>query len=390
MRSHRLDELPPYLFVEIDRLKDAYRRSGREVLDLGIGDPDIGAPPELIERLRASLEHTRHHRYPPDRGLPQLTGAIRRWAQKYYGVSLNDDEVLVTIGSKEAIGHLPLAIADVGDVVLVPDPGYPVYYSSAVLAGARPVRFPLEESNQYWPDFESFDPAAVDRSALLYLNYPNNPTAAVAGFDQFREALEWCRVNGIVLVHDAAYSEITFDSRADVLFPVARDSGVPYIELFSFSKTFSITGWRVGFAVGSPDVVSALAAVKANIDSGVFGAVQEAVAGVLENHFEVITSHTRAVYRERRDLLARSLEQAGLSFTIPQATFYFWIRTPNGGDSIPFCRSLLEETGIIATPGVGFGGHGEGFFRLSITTEIDTIREAGRRLEARSTRFGAT
>lgn len=390
MRSHRLDELPPYLFVEIDRLKDTYRRSGREVLDLGIGDPDIGAPPELIERLRASLEQSQHHRYPPDRGLPGLTEAICRWARKYYGVSLNDDEVLVTIGSKEAIGHLPLAIADFGDVVLVPDPGYPVYYSSAVLAGARPVRFPLEESNRYWPDFESFDPTAVERSTLLYLNYPNNPTAAVAGFDQFREALEWCRLNGIVLVHDAAYSEITYGSRAAVLFPVARDSGVPYIELFSFSKTFSITGWRVGFAIGSPDVVSALAAVKANLDSGVFGAVQEAVAGVLENHFELITSHTQAIYRERRDLLARSLERAGLSFTVPQATFYFWIRIPDGNDSISFCRSLLEETGIVATPGVGFGVHGEGFFRLSITTDIDTIREAGKRLEARSARFGAT
>lgn len=390
MRSHRLDELPPYLFVEIDRLKDAYRRSGREVLDLGIGDPDIGAPPELIEHLRASLEHNQHHRYPPDRGLPQLTEAIRRWARKYYDVSLNDDEVLVTIGSKEAIGHLPLAIADSGDVVFVPDPGYPVYYSSAVLAGARPVRFPLEESNRYWPDFRSFDPAAVDGSTLLYLNYPNNPTAATADFDQFREALEWCRLNGVVLVHDAAYSEITYGSRAAVLFPVARDSGVPYIELFSFSKTFSITGWRVGFAIGSPDVVSALAAVKANLDSGVFGAVQEAVAGVLENHFERISSHTQAVYRERRDLLARSLKRAGLSFTVPQATFYFWVRIPDGSDSISFCRSLLEETGIVATPGVGFGGRGEGFFRLSITTDIDTIREAGKRFEDRSARFGST
>ncbi|HUV37564.1 MAG TPA: aminotransferase class I/II-fold pyridoxal phosphate-dependent enzyme, partial [Patescibacteria group bacterium] len=222
------------------------------------------------------------------------------------------------------------------------------------------------------------------RASLLFLNYPNNPTAAMADEDRFREALEWCRTQGIVLAHDAAYSEITFGRRAAALFPVARGSGVPYIEFFSFSKTLSITGWRIGFAIGSPDVISALATVKANLDSGVFGAVQEAVADVCENHFESIASRMQAVYRERRDALVPSLERAGLSFTVPDATFYFWIRTPRGQDSIGFCRLLLEETGIVSTPGVGFGDHGEGFFRLSITTDIDTIRAAGQRLEARS------
>lgn len=384
MRSHRLDQLPPYLFVEIDRLKESYCTSGREVLDLGIGDPDLGAPRELITSLRASLDRPEHHRYPPGRGHPRLIEAIRGWAVRNHGVSIEEGEVLVTIGSKEAIGHLPLAVANSGEVVLVPDPGYPVYYSSAVLAGARPIRLPLGESNQYWPDFGTVDAATAKRAALLYLNYPNNPTAAMAGEDQFSEAVEWCRAKGIVLAHDAAYSEITYGRRAALLFPVARGSGVPYIEFFSFSKTLSITGWRIGFAIGSPDVVSALATVKANLDSGVFGAVQEAVADVCENHFESITSRVRAAYRERRDELVGSLERSGLSFTIPDGTFYFWIRTPRGQGSIPFCRRLLEETGIVATPGVGFGDHGEGFFRLSITTDIDTIRTAGKRLEARS------
>lgn len=384
MRSHRLDQLPPYLFVEIDRLKESYRSSGREVLDLGIGDPDLGAPRELIASLRTALDRPEHHRYPPGRGHPRLIEAIRRWAGRRHGVSIDQAEVLVTIGSKEAIGHLPLAIANHGDVVLVPDPGYPVYYSSAVLAGAEPIRIPIEESNRYWPDFGTIDAAAANRASLLYLNYPNNPTAAMADADSFREALEWCRTHDIVLVHDAAYSEITYGERAAALFPVARGSGVPYIEFFSFSKTLSITGWRVGFAIGSPDVVSALATVKANLDSGVFGAVQEAVADVCENHFESITSRMHAVYRERRDALVPSLERAGFSYNVPDGTFYFWIRTPHGEDSIRFCRVLLEETGIVATPGVGFGPHGEGFFRLSITTDIDTIRAAGRRLEARS------
>jgi len=384
MRSLRLDQLPPYLFVEIDGLKESYRRSGREVLDLGIGDPDLGAPPELIESLRAALDRPEHHRYPPGRGYPRLVEAIRRWAERHHGVSIDGGELLVTIGSKEAIGHLPLAVVNQGDAVLVPDPGYPVYYSSAVLAGAEPVRLPLEESNRYWPDFGTVHPATARRASLLFLNYPNNPTAAMADEDRFREALEWCRTQGIVLAHDAAYSEITFGRRAAALFPVARGSGVPYIEFFSFSKTLSITGWRIGFAIGSPDVISALATVKANLDSGVFGAVQEAVADVCENHFESIASRMQAVYRERRDALVPSLERAGLSFTVPDATFYFWIRTPRGQDSIGFCRLLLEETGIVSTPGVGFGDHGEGFFRLSITTDIDTIRAAGQRLEARS------
>lgn len=384
MRSHRLDQLPPYLFVEIDELKESYRRSGREVLDLGIGDPDLGAPPELVASLRASLDRPEHHRYPPGRGHPRLIEAIRRWAERRSGVSIDDGEVLVTIGSKEAIGHLPLAVANHGDAVLVPDPGYPVYYSAAVLSGAEPIRLPLEESNQYWPDFGTVGAAAAKRAALLYLNYPNNPTAAMADENQFREAVQWCSANGIVLVHDAAYSEITYGRRAALLFPVARGSGVPYIEFFSFSKTFSITGWRIGFAIGSPDVVSALATVKANLDSGVFGAVQEAVADMCDNHFETITSRVQTAYRERRDALVSSLERTDLSFTVPDGTFYFWIRTPRGQESIPFCSSLLEETGIVATPGVGFGDHGEGFFRLSITTDIDTIRTAGKRLEDRS------
>ena len=263
---------------------------------------------------------------------------------------LDSDEVLITIGSKEAIGHLPLAVVDQGDVVLVPDPGYPVYYSSAVLAGAEPVRFPLEESNRYWPDFGSIDAATVDRAVLLYLNYPNNPTAAMADEERFREALEWCRTHDIIPAHDAAYSEITFGGPSVTLFPLAREAGIPYIEFFSFSKTFSITGWRIGFAIGSPGVVSALATVKDNLDSGVFSAVQEAVADVCENHFESIISRMKAVYRRRRDALAESLERAELRFDVPDGTFYFWIHTPRGRDSMAFCRLLLEETGIVATP----------------------------------------
>jgi len=386
MQSRRLRELPPYLFVEIDRKKASYAASGRRVLDLGIGDPDLGAPSELIEALTGALAKTSHHRYPPGRGLRVLIDSVRRWALSHHGVSLDDDEVIVTIGSKEAIGHLPLAIVDPGQAVLVPDPGYPVYHSAAVFAGAQPVPVLLRESNGWWPDLERVNPSDLERARLVWLNYPNNPTAATAGPERWREAVEFSARTGVVLAADAAYGEIFFGERPAALFPIAREAGVPYIEFFSFSKTFSITGWRIGFAIGSPPVVSALAHLKANVDSGAFGAIQEAVAAALGEPYDRITSGIMATYRERRDLLAGFLERGGYSFAVPGATFYFWVRVPGGGSSIEYCGRLLEETGIVATPGVGFGAGGEGYFRLSITAATDTIREAGEALERRGAR----
>jgi LL-diaminopimelate aminotransferase len=378
MQSKRLDSLPPYLFVEIDRLKKSFEESNRQVLDLGIGDPDMGPPPELIDALVRALSRPEHHRYPPDRGLPVLIEAVRIWAELHHGTSLDESEILVTIGSKEAIAHLPLAVVDPGDTVILPDPGYPVYNSSAAFAGARVRRFTLRASNGFLPDF-----ARIERrgAKLIYLNYPNNPTSAMSGRALFSDACAFCSEGGIVLVNDAAYSEITYDRRFEPLFPVAREKAIPYIEFFSFSKTFSITGWRVGFAIGSPEVIDALARIKTNIDSGAFGAIQEAVAVMMTDHFVPASERVRRVYGERKALLTKSLERTKLEFTPPEATFYFWIRTPDGRGSIEFCKILLEETGIVATPGVGFGEKGEGYFRLSLTADTNTVREAGRRLE---------
>jgi LL-diaminopimelate aminotransferase len=387
MRSKRLEQLPPYLFDEIDGLKESYIRSGREVLDLGLGDPDLGAPGELVESLKKAVEVVRYHRYPPGRGLARLVDAIRKWAEDSHGVRLAPDEVLVTIGSKEAIGHLPLAVVNPGDGVLVPDPGYPVYNASAVFAGARSVRFPLKEKNTYFPDFGAFDRGDLRKARLLFLNYPNNPTAAMAGEDHFKEAIGFCRRHGLILANDAAYIEIRYGKPAVPLFPAAKKAKAPFIEFFSFSKTFSITGWRIGFAVGSPEVISALAQVKANLDSGVFCAIQEALAEVMEGGMQRLTERITAVYRERRDMLAGSLARSGLEFSPPEATFYFWVKNPTHMNSIDFCRFLLEEMEIVATPGVGFGAQGEGYFRLSITTGDDTIREAGSRLETLQSRL---
>ena len=389
MQSKRLDSLPPYLFVEIDRLKRSFAGSGRRIYDLGIGDPDIGPPGALTEALVSALSRPEHHLYPPDRGTPLLIEAIRSWAERRHGTSLDPSEILVTIGSKEAIGHLPLAVVDPGDSVIVPDPGYPVYNSSAIFAGASVHRVPLEESGGFLPDLEALEDTMPARARLLYLNYPNNPTSAMADRSFFEEACDLCGRNGVILVNDAAYSEITYGKPFEPLFSVARGRDIPYIEFFSFSKTFSITGWRIGFAIGSPDVVAPLARIKANLDSGVFGAIQEAVARVMNDHFEDVLGETMEIYSERRSLLAASLGRTELRFESPEATFYFWIRTPGGRGSIEFCRELLDGTGIVATPGIGFGGHGEGFFRLSLTAGTETVREAGVILEEYMSRSGS-
>ncbi|MGD1049252.1 MAG: aminotransferase class I/II-fold pyridoxal phosphate-dependent enzyme [Candidatus Krumholzibacteriaceae bacterium] len=389
MRSKRLEQLPPYLFVEIDRLKDSVLRSGRSVLDLGIGDPDLGAPPELVEALARAISDTRHHRYPPGRGLVRLIDAVRSWALRRHGAAIDRDEVLVTIGSKEAIAHLPLAIVNPGESVLIPDPGYPVYHSAAVFAGASCVTMPLDAATCFRPRFDELASRDLSGARLMFLNYPNNPTSAVADRAFWREAIEFCRSRRIALASDAAYGEIWYEEPTVPVFPLAREAGIPYIEFFSFSKTFSVTGWRVGFAVGSSEIIAALSQLKNNIDSGVFGAIQEAVADTMERHYDAIMPRIRAAYRARRDVLAAHLARSGLSFAVPAATFYFWIRTPRGESSMEFCRFILEECGIVATPGVGFGANGEGYFRLSITADTETVREAGRRIEALRARTAA-
>ena len=380
MQSDRLRKLPPYLFVEIDRRKSEYVRSGRRVLDLGVGDPDLDAPESLRRRLAGELDTKGYNRYPPDAGLPLLKAAIRAWAAGKYGIEPGDDEILVTIGSKEAIAHLPLATVDPGETVLVPDPGYPVYNSSAVFAGAVVERMPLREACSFLPDLEALEGGGSGKPALMFLNYPNNPTSATAGADFFDRAMSYCRERGCILVNDAAYSGIVFEGDCQPLFPQARRGGAEYVEFFSFSKTFSITGWRIGFAIGSPAVISALARLKSNVDSGVFPAIQAAVAGLLAEEYDEVTGSIISVYRRRRDILSAGLGKAGFTHRPPRATFYFWLPVPQGGDSIGFCGRLLEETGIVATPGVGFGACGEGYFRLSLTAPTAIIEEAAERL----------
>lgn len=376
MQSLRLEKLPPYLFTEIDKLKNSFMESGKDILDLGIGDPDFGPPEQLVDSLKAALDNNEFHRYPSGCGLPHLKRAIRGSIKSRYGIELEDKEILVTIGSKEAIGHLPLAVTNPGDIVLIPDPGYPVYNSSAVFAEAVPYPIPLKESSGYWPEFGKIDPEVLEKTKLIYLNYPNNPTSAVSDKAKFAQAVEFCKENDIILANDAAYSEISFDKPPELLFPTARNAGISYLEFFSFSKSLSIAGWRVGFAVGSEKVISALSRMKANIDSGVFSAIQEAIAVILESDFENINHDIMTIYRERREILSAGLDKAGFDYLLPEATFYFWVKVPGGARSMQFCKYLLKETGIICTPGVGFGRYGEGYFRLSLTADTRVIKRA--------------
>jgi len=382
MQSEKISKLPPYLFEEIDRVRESLLSSGREVLDLGIGDPDLGATEPLLESLRQSLEIPEYHRYPPGIGLPDLRASILELLKRRYGQSLSENEIIITIGSKEAIGHFPLAVVNPGDSVLIPDPGYPVYYSSAVFAGADACRMPLRKENGYWPDFKELSEEKLSGAALMYLNYPNNPTSRTATGERFDEAVEFCRDREIILANDAAYSDIYYHHPPEVLFPRAREAGIPYIEFFSFSKTLSITGWRIGFAVGSPEEIAALSSLKANIDSGVFGALQRAVSQVLDSCFEEVTGEIREVYRRRREVLKNGLDRAGFNYSAPEATFYFWVEVPGNRNSMDFCRELMEDSGIIATPGIGFGSCGEGYFRLSITADDEIIERAAGRLSA--------
>ncbi|MBI3332571.1 MAG: LL-diaminopimelate aminotransferase [Candidatus Omnitrophica bacterium] len=377
--AQRLKRLPPYLFVQIDALKERMLRQGREVIDMGVGDPDEPTPGFVLKAMVKALKDARNHQYPSNRGLEAFRVAIARWTRRRFGVPLDPDtEILPLIGSKEGIAHLPLAYVNPGDRVLVPDPCYPPYRTGTILAGGRPVSVPLLKKNQFLPDLEALRRQAPG-AKLLFLNYPNNPTAAVADLGFFRDLVRFSRRTGVPVCHDAAYSEIHFDRPRPPSFlqvPGAKEVG---IEFHSLSKTFNMTGWRVGWACGNREMISALAKVKSNIDSGVFQAVQMAGLKALEdpgNHL----SRMLGIYERRRDLLVRALQKAGWPVAPPKATFYLWAPIPGDRRSQEVAAAIMEGTGIVATPGVGFGERGEGYVRFSLSVPTRRVQEAARRL----------
>lgn len=378
-----MEQLPPYLFARISELIETQRARGVDVISFGIGDPDLPTPPHIVEALQAAAERPANHRYPETEGLPAFREAVARWYRTRHGVELDPQaEVVSLIGSKEGIAHLPLCLIDPGDVSLVTDPGYPVYEIGTMFAGGETVHLPLREADGWLPRLAEIDPAVARRARILWLNYPGNPTGAVADLDFFAHAVDWARAHDVVIAHDLAYSEVSYDgyvAPSILEVPGARDVA---IEFNSLSKSYNMTGWRVGMAVGNAQVVGALRTVKSNLDSGIPQAIQEMAIAALDGPQDGVAERNE-VYRRRRDRVVATLRELGLHVDPPRAALYVWARLPAGEhDSAAYAQRLVEATGVVVTPGRGYGAAGEGYIRLSLTLPDDRIDEGLRRLGA--------
>ena len=379
-RAARIEQLPPYLFAELDRKVAARRAEGVDVISLGVGDPDLPTPAHVVEALAEAARDPSTHRYPSYYGLPAFREAIAGFYERRFGVGLNPQtEVLPLIGSKEGLAHLSFALVDRGDRALVPDPGYPVYAISTALAGGEAVPMPLTAEHGFLPNLAALQVPAG--TSLLWLGYPSNPTGAVADLAFFEEAVAVARRQDLLLCHDAAYSEITFDgyvAPSVLQVPGAKDVAV---EFGSLSKTYNMTGWRLGYVVGSPEAIEALGTLKTNLDSGIFDAVQRAgVAALTGPQHHVVTM--REVYRRRRDTVVSAFVEAGIPVKAPLGSIYVWVPVPAGQTSQGFAEELLDRVGVVVAPGTGYGAHGEGFVRVSLTVADDRLAEAMRRIRA--------
>ncbi len=378
--AKRVQQLPPYLFVGISRIIAAKRAQGIDVVDFGIGDPDIPTPEPVLDALKSGSDKPANHRYPESEGLPEFRQAVTDWYGRRFGVELDPaTEAINLIGAKEGIGHAALCFIDPGDIALVPDPAYPVYSIGTMFAGGESHYVPLLEKNAWLVDFQEISTEAAKRAKVLWLNYPNNPTGAVASVRFFQEAVEFAREFDLYLLHDACYTEVTYDGYvAPSILQVegARDMSM---EFHSLSKTANMTGWRVGMAVGNSDMVNALMRVKSNLDSGLSQANQEMGIAALGLPEEWIAANN-AIYRQRRDKLVGGLQAIGLDPNTPEAGLYIWSPTPPGYTSAEFAELLLNELDMVVTPGTGYGPSGEGYIRLSLTTPDEKVDEGLRRL----------
>ena len=365
--SQRLDHLAPYLFVEINKKIAEKRARGEEVISFGIGDPDIPTPDNVIDKLCETAREPANHRYPETEGLPVLRQAMAAWYQRRFGVTLDPNtEILPLIGSKEGIGHMAFCLLDSGDVALVPDPAYPVYAVSAKLAGGEPYFLPLKEERDFLPDLDSIPQEILQRSKLLWLNYPNNPTGAIADLDFFNHAIAFAHKHGLAICHDGPYTEVAYDNYKPVSFMQADGAREIGVEFHSLSKSYNMTGWRIGMAVGNAAMIDALKRIKSNLDSGIPQAIQYAAIEALSGPQDAITSHN-AIYQRRRDLVVDVLTDIGCQVHTPKASLYVWAKVPQGYTSLEFSTSLLDQVGILVIPGTGYGPSGEGFVRLSLT-----------------------
>lgn len=378
--ARRVQQLPPYLFAEISRKIAAKKAEGVDVISFGIGDPDLPTPPHVIEALRQAADDPANHRYPETDGLPELRQAMAAWYQDRFQVELDANKQIVPlIGSKEGIGHVPLCFIDPGDVALVPDPAYPVYAVGTMFAGGEVYPLPLEEERGFLPVLDAIPTAVADRAKVLWISYPNNPTGACAELEFFERVVHFARRHQIAVLHDLAYSDVAYDGYVPPSFMQVAGAAEVGIEFNSLSKTYNMTGWRVGMAVGNAEMIDALTRVKSNLDSGIPQAIQQMAIAALRGPQDTVAAHN-AIYQRRRDRVVETVRGLGLHVEPPRASLYVWARLPEGESSINFAGRLLDDTGVVVTPGIGYGERGEGYIRLSLTLADDRVDEGLRRL----------
>src|SRR5919106_3275166 len=380
--SKRLDRIPPYLFAELERKIAEKRAQGVDVISLGIGDPDMPTPGVVIDALAKAARDGGTHQYPSNRGRPEFREAVAAFYERRFGVRVDPaTEIVPALGAKECIFNLNLAFLDPGDAALAADPGYPVYTGGPWLAGAEPVVMPLLPERGFAPDLQAIEPADRERARLLYLNYPNNPTGAVVPEGLFEEAVAFAHDNDVLVVHDASYTETTFDGYVAPSFLAAPGAKEVGVEVFSLSKGYNMTGWRTAAIVGNADAIEAYWRLKTNIDSGMFDAVQLAAAATLERGDDIAREMSE-VYKRRRDLVCDALREIGVDVTPPKGTIYIWAPVPDGYDSASYAEHVLEESGVVVSPGGAYGPNGEGFFRISLTVPDERLAEAVERLRS--------
>jgi LL-diaminopimelate aminotransferase len=380
--ADRVKSIPPYLFATIDKMKHEALAKGVDVIDLSIGDPDIPTPQHIVAAMQAAVAKPEHHQYPSYEGMLSFRAAVADWYRTRFNVTLDPrTEVLSLIGSKEGIGHVTLAFVNPGDVVLVPSPGYPVYPVGTLFAGGQSYLMPITEQNGYLPDLKNIPEDILKRAKLMYLNYPNNPTSTCAPKSFFEEAVAFANKYNIIVCHDAAYSEVYFENKRPASFLEVDGAKEVGIEFHSLSKTYNMTGWRIGFAVGNAAVLAGLGKIKSNLDSGVFQAVQEASIAALKTD-ENILAGLRHIFQERRDVMFEGLTSLGIRVKKPEASFYLWANVPKGYNSSSFVAHLLDKAGVLGTPGVGFGAPGEGYIRFALTKDVKRIKEAVSRIKS--------
>lgn len=383
----RMQSLPPYLFARIDEKIANAKAKGVDVISLGIGDPDLPTPDYIIDELVKSAHNPENHRYPSYIGLLKFREAVAEWYKRRSNISLDPKKEIVSlIGSKEGIAHIALCYLNPGDVALIPDPGYPVYGVGTLLSGGIPYAMPLKEENGFLPDLDLIPEEVALKAKLMFLNYPNNPTGAIADESFYLKVIAFAKKYNIIVCHDGPYSEITFNGYKALSFldvPGAKDVG---IEFHSMSKTYNMTGWRIGWAAGNERVIEALGRIKSNIDSGVFQAVQEAaIEGLMGN--QDIIQQLNEIYQERQDIVIEGLTALGWDVERPKAAIYIWPKVPKGYTSTSFCEEVLEKAGVVLTPGNGYGEYGEGYFRISLTISTERLREALQRLKDKLEKF---